>query len=300
MELRHLRYFISVADELSFSRAAEKLNISQPPLSQQIKKLELELGLQLFRRVARGVELTQEGVVLSLYARRLMHDAEQLRSLAERLRGGEEGTLRLGVVGTSLLGELPALMRTIRAHMPLVTFQLEEIESGDQVKALLEHRIDVGVLRPPVEADSLELFPLSEEALVAAIPSDHPLAQRPLIRVADLKDEPFILFPRPLGEGLYDAVVSACASAGYSPRIIHETDRMQTVVGLVATGAGVSIVPECVMRVSLPGVAYVSLGDSAPKSALSFAWSREAMNPVLMRFAKLVAALLSLNPPVGC
>lgn len=284
MELRHLRYFIAVAEELSFSGAAAKLGMSQPPLSQQLKQLERELGVELFRRVPRGVQLTQHGEVLWMAARRLTHDAERFQALAEQLQQGKEGVLRLGAVGTALLGSLPELIRYARNQMPRVSFQLEEIESGDQGAAFLEHRIDVGVLRPPVAAEDLRYLQLTKEPLVAAVSADHVLAHARSISADQLQHDPFVLFPRRLGTGLYDSVLEVCLQAGFVPHIVHETERMQTVVGLVAAGVGVSIVPQCVTRVSLPGIRYLSLHDSTVTSVLSLAWRTDARSPVLERF----------------
>lgn len=287
MELRHLRYFVAVAEELNFSRAAVKLGMSQPPLSHQLKQLERELGVQLFRRLPRGVQLTRHGEVLWTAARRLTHDVERFQALAEQLQEGKEGVLRLGVVGTALLGSLPALMRRARDEMPRVAFQLEEIESGDQGAAFLEHRIDVGVLRPPVAGENLSYLDVSREPLVAALPSDHPFATAASFGAADLREDPFVLFPRRLGTGLYDSVVEVCLQAGFLPNIVHETERMQTVVGLVATGEGVSIVPQCVTRLHLPGVEYRELDDCTVTSLLSFAWRNDNKSPVLDRFLEV-------------
>ena len=284
MELRHLRYFIAVAEELNFSRAAEKLGMSQPPVSQQLKQLERELGVELFRRVPHGVQLTRHGEVLWTAARRLTHDVERFRALAEQLKEGKEGVLRLGVVGTALLGRLPALMRDARRQMPQVAFELEEIESGDQWGAFLEHRIDIGVLRPPIAAEGLSYLDLSREPFVAAVSRDHRVAGSPSISAVDLRSDPFVLFPRRLGTGLYDSVLEVCLQAGFVPQIVHETERMQTVIGLVAAGEGVSIVPQCVKRLQLPGVEYLELRDSAVTSTLSLAWRNDSVTPVLGRF----------------
>lgn len=296
MELRHLRYFIAVAEELNFSRAAAKLGMSQPPLSQQVRQLERELGVELFRRVPRGVQLTRHGEVLWTAARRLTHDVQRFRALAEQLQEGKEGVLRLGVVGTALLGCLPSLMRHARAEMPRVSFQLEEIESGDQGAAFLEHRIDVGVLRPPVAAEDLRYLELHREPLVAAISSDHRLAGAGSIWAQDLRGDPFVLFPRRLGTGLYDSVVEVCLHGGFVPNIVHETERMQTVVGLVAAGEGVSIVPQCVTRLNLPGIEYPELKNCSVTSLLSLAWRADSRSPVLDRFLAVAAEHVSAGP----
>lgn len=298
MELRHLRYFIAVAEELNFSRAAEKLGMSQPPVSQQLKQLERELGVELFRRMPRGVQLTRHGEVLWTAARRLTHDVEQFQALAEQLKEGKEGVLRLGVVGTALLGSLPALVRHARKEMPRVAFQVKEIESGDQWAAFLEHRIDIGVLRPPMAAENLSYMDLTKERFVATVSSDHRLADSPSISAVALREDPFILFPRRLGTGLYDSVVEVCLEAGFLPQIVHETERMQTVIGLVAAGEGVSIVPQCVTRMQFPGVEYLELAGTAVLSTLSLAWRSESMTPVLDRFLAVAREHLP-SPVVG-
>lgn len=287
MELRHLRSFIVVAEELHFSRAALRLGISQPPLSQQIRLLERELGVELFRRSASGVTLSDAGHVLRRSAQRILEDAEGMQQLATRIRAGHVGVLRVGFVGSALYGPLPGLIRATRARLPDVTVTLEEIETGDQIQALLNHHIDVGVLRPPVQAHGLSHRHVFEEPLVAVLPDDHPLASRPHIDVGDLRDDEFVLFPRQLGVGLWDLVVSSCKAAGFQPQIVREVEHIHTMVGLVASGVGVTLVPASVHRLRVPKAAYLPLEPATGNTVLSIAWNSDDDSPHLHRFLEV-------------
>ncbi|WP_109474165.1 LysR substrate-binding domain-containing protein [Ornithinimicrobium cavernae] len=292
MELRHLRYFITVAEELHFSRAAQRLGMSQPPLSKQIRVLERELGVELFRRDPNGVTLTDAGQILWSEANRLVGDADQLVGLAESLRSGQEGLIRIGAVGTTVMGEVPSIIRRARTAMPRVTFTLHDIETGDQALAFLKHRIDVGVIRPPFPLDGYDYLPLVQESLVAAVPIDHPLAGRSSVNASELRDEDFILFPRRLGQGLFDVVTGSCLEQGFRPRIRIETERMQTIVCLIASGAGVSIVPECVRTFAVPGIAYVDLAECTMTSELGLVTYPDPP-PQVRRFLALARNLMS-------
>lgn len=291
MELRHLRYFIAVAEELHFSRAAERLGMSQPPLSKQIRVLERELGVELFHRDPNGVTLTDAGQVLWSEAHRLVGDAQAFRRLAESLGSGQEGLVRIAVVGTTVMGGVPGIIRQARQTMPRVTFTLHDIETGDQVLAFRKRRIDVGVIRPPFPLEGRQYVPLAREPLVAVLPADHELASRSSIRSSELREEDFILFPRRLGQGLFDAVVGSCREHGFEPRITLETERMQTIIVLVASGAGVSIVPACVRSFAVPGVAYVDLADSSQISELGMVADADAP-PQVRRFLALARDLV--------
>lgn len=295
MELRHLRYFITVAEELHFSRAAQRLGMSQPPLSKQIRVLERELGVELFRRSSSGVTLTDAGQVLWSEANRLVGDADALAALAESLRSGQEGLVRIGAVGTTVMGEVPSIIRRARRSMPRVTFTMQDIETGDQALAFLKDRIDVGVIRPPFPLENYQYLPLVREPLMAALPVDHALASSPSILSSDLRTEDFILFPRRLGQGLFDAVMDSCLEHDFRPRIKLETERMQTIVCMVAAGAGVSIVPACVQTFAVPGVAYVALAESTVHSELGMV-ADHAAPPQVRRFLDLARDIARASP----
>lgn len=294
MELRHLRYFVTVAEELHFSRAAQRLGMSQPPLSKQIRLLERELGVDLFRREPNGVTLTDAGQILWSEANRLVGDADAFANLADSIRAGQQGLVRIGAVGTTVMGDIPGIIRQARKAMPRVTFTLQDIETGDQALAFLKHRIDVGVVRPPFPLDDFQYLPLVREPLVAVVPADHALAGRSAVRSDELADEDFILFPRRLGQGLFDAVMAACLEHGFRPRIQLETERMQMIVCQVAAGAGVSIVPACVRTFAVPGVVYIDLAESSVVSELGLVADNSAP-PQVRRFLGLARQASSLH-----
>lgn len=290
MELRHLRYFVAVAEELNFTRAARRLGMSQPPLSKQVRQLERELGVRLLERQASGAVLTEAGTVIWEAARQIVEDADALTRLAAQLSAGNFGIVRVGTVGSALLGRLPAFIRQVRAALPDVAVEIEEIQTGDQRAAFVAHRIDVGVFRPPIAVPGLHSVTLSRERLVAVLPVDHPESSSAVVQVGSLRDDTFVLFPRRLGVGLWDAVMSCCQDAGFRPHAVVETPNIQAMVGLVAAGLGVSILPESVLHFQLPNVRYVTLAD-APVSALEIGWIDGRTSPAVRRFIELAQTL---------
>lgn len=290
MELRHLRYFIAVAEELNVSRAARRLGISQPPLSKQIRQLERELGVRLFERQASGVTVTEAGTVIWEAARQIVEDADALRRLAAQLSAGNFGIVRVGTVGSALMGELPEFIRTAREALPDVAIEVEEIQTGDQGAAFLNHRIDIGIFRPPVSVPGLRSVTLSRERLVAVLPSGHRASTSSEVDVGELSDDTFVLFPRRLGIGLWDAVMACCHEAGFRPYDVVETPNIQAMVGLVAAGLGVSLLPESVRHFQLPNVRYVALKD-APVSTLELGWIEGRTPPAVRRFVELAQSL---------
>ena len=289
MELRHLRYFVAVAEELHFGRAAARLHIAQPPLSQQILRLEAELGVELLRRNRRSVQVTDAGRLLLEHAKPLLAQADHLEQLLRHASQGEVGRLSVGFVGSASYEALPRILREFRDRHPQVELRLEELTTAAQASALNGGRIDVGLVRPPVDS-SLELTPLVEERLVAALPDSHPLARRKRVPVAALADEPFVLVPRRLGTGLYDDVLAVCREAGFSPHVVQEASEMQTIVSLVSAGIGVSLVPQSVETFSPPRVAYRPL--SGPNASLEIALARRPgdRSPLVERFREVAVA----------
>lgn len=284
MELRHLRYFVAVAEELHFGRAAARLNLSQPPLSRQIRDLEAELGVTLFVRDRRGVTLTREGAALLGEARRALAQAEHVARVADRVRRGVAGSLRIGYVHSALYGAVPPMLRAFRARAPDVEVSVRELVTSELVEELHLDRLDLAFVRPPVEDDALALRVLGEEPLVAAVPSGHPLADRARIRIADLAGEPFVLFPQPTGPGFWDVIAGACRAAGFTPRVAQEGDQIHVIVGLVGAGFGVTLVPEPVRNLRLPGVRYLRLDDPVPALPLAVLWHRDRRFPALDSF----------------
>jgi DNA-binding transcriptional LysR family regulator len=292
MELRHLRYFVAVAEEGHITRAAERLGIQQPPLSQQIQALERELETQLFRRKPRGVELTPAGMALLDDARAILARADEAVAAVKRAARGEAG--RIGIGFTSSASFHPFVPRAIRAFCeahPLVALALEESGTTELVEALREQTIDIAFVRSPVGASG-DLFvrPLLEEAMVAALPSGHPLsAGRDALPLAALAGETFILYRRPVGPGLHDAIIAACDRAGFSPTIGQEAPRMLSTLSLVAAGLGVTLVPASMSRLEAEGVAYRPLDASAQLTApLNLAYRRDEISAAVRRFVGLV------------
>ncbi|HEU0217613.1 MAG TPA: LysR substrate-binding domain-containing protein [Stellaceae bacterium] len=292
MELRHLRYFVAVAEEGHVTRAAERLGIQQPPLSQQIQALERELETQLFRRKPRGVELTPAGQALLDEARAILARADEAVAAVKRTARGEAG--RIGIGFTSSASFHPFLPRAIRAFReahPLVALVLEESGTTELVEALRARSLDVAFVRSPV-GESTDLFvrPLLEEAMVAALPSGHVLsAARDSLPLAALAGETFILYRRPVGPGLHDAIIAACDRAGFSPTIGQEAPRMLSTLSLVAAGLGVTVVPASMSRLEAEGVAYRPLDASASLTApLNLAYRRDEISAAVCRFVALV------------
>lgn len=289
MELRHLRYFVAVAEELHFGRAAQRLNLSQPPLSRQIQRLEAELGVPLFDRGRHRVALTRAGVALLPEARRTLERADGVVRVAGRLRSGDAGHLRIGFVHSALYGAVPPLLRRFRERAPGVRLSIRELVTSELVDAVGEDRLDVAFVRPPVD-EGLAESTVEEEPLVAVLPDDHALAALPEIGLPALAAEPFVLFPRPLGEGLWDVIVQACLAAGFTPVIAQESPQIHTIVGLVAAGVGVTLVPASVRRLALPGVRYVALSHPPPTVRLAVIWEPNRAFPALERFLAVASA----------
>jgi DNA-binding transcriptional LysR family regulator len=292
MELRHLRYFVAVAEEAHITRAAERLGIQQPPLSQQIQALERELETQLFRRKPRGVELTPAGLALFDEARAILARTEEAVAAVKRAARGEAGRIGIGFTSSASFHPfLPRAIRTFREAHPLVALALEESGTTELVDALRAQSLDVAFVRSPVgESDDLFIRPLLEEAMVAALPSGHPLsAGRDPLPLAALAGETFILYRRPVGPGLHDAIIAACDRAGFSPTIGQEAPRMLSTLSLVAAGLGVTVVPASMSRLEAEGVVYRPLDASAPLTApLNLAYRRNEISAAVRRFVGLV------------
>lgn len=292
MELRHLRYFVAVAEELHFGRAAAKLHIAQPSLSQQIRALEEELGFPLITRTNRRVQLTAAGSIFLAEARHILAYADQAVRLAQRAHRGEVGRLALGFVGSASYSILPTIVRAFRERYPDVELLLHQLTTTEQVEALHRRHIQLGLLRLPLADPELNLEPVFREPLVVALPAAHPLGNSECLSFQQLAGEPFILYPRRLGPGTYDQILRRCAEAGFSPQIVQEAVEMQTIVGLVAAGIGISLVPASIMSFTVPGIAYRALQDSPLEWELALAWRRDEQAPVVRAFLDTARAIL--------
>jgi DNA-binding transcriptional LysR family regulator len=273
MDLRRIRYFIVLSEELHFGRAAQRLSMAQPPLSQQIRVLEEELGARLFERSNRRVELTAAGKALLPEARTLVAQAERAGTVAQRAQRGELGELRVGFTGSAAFSAvIPQLIFEYRRRLPGMHLRLEELTTKQQLTAMLERRMDVAFVRgtaPPELPPTLQATRLFEDALVAVLPSQHPLASRGgALSVGALKDEAFVMYPRESGTGVYDQIIALCQQAGFAPQVAQEARESPTIVALVAAGLGVALVPASLRSINVNGVAYRPLREKGARSAM--------------------------------
>ena len=268
MELRQLRYFVAVAEELHFRRAAARLHVSQPPLSQQIAALEAELGCRLLERTRRRVALTPAGAAFLRDARATLAELEVAARTARAIDAGQAGLLRVNFVGSALLSLVPGIVQRFRRARPEVEIELRERSTVEQLRALDTGVIDVGLVRPPIEAhDQLRTQVLMREPTIAAIPAGHPLARMRRIPFKRLAAEPLVLFPREQAPGYHDLLTGRLAATGHSPHVAQYAPEMLTIIGLVAAGIGVSPVPASVAHLALDGVTYRRL-SGAPQTEL--------------------------------
>ena len=288
MELRHLRYFVAVAEELHFGRAAARLHIAQPPLSQQIRDLEHELGAALFTRTTRRVELTPAGRVLLAEARHVLEQTERTVRAVQRATRGEVGQLTIGFVPSADLDILPRVLSRWRMRFPHVEIELHAMLSGPQVEALRDGRIQVGFLRLPVDGGGLAIETIQRERLVVALPENHPLARRASVQLADLQHDGMIMFPRWMAPSYYDLLVSVCRHAGFTPRVLHETENMQTNLGLVAAGLGISLHPASIRNLQRAGVVYRALVPALPIE-MAVAYARDDRSATLQAFLDVLS-----------
>ncbi|QTD90545.1 LysR substrate-binding domain-containing protein [Burkholderia anthina] len=297
-DLRQWRYFATVADERHFGRAAERLSMTQPPLSQAIRSLEDALGVALFVRTKRSVALTAVGAALLPDVHRLLASADALPPLARRLARGEAGSLSLAFVSTADYGLLPALLRAFGARYPQVRLQLAEATSDVQIDELVAGRIDAGLVIPPVpprHAAGLSYLPVVREPLVVAMPASvaaraPEAAEDEPVHLAEVAALPLVIFPRRLAPGFYDIITGCYGAAGETPRIGQEAIQMQTIVSLVSAGMGVALVPQSLRNLRRTGVVYRPLAGDAPVVETGLVWRTGDVSPVLAGFIDVVRA----------
>jgi DNA-binding transcriptional LysR family regulator len=299
MELRHLRYFSTVATELHFGRAAEKLHIAQPPLSKQIQDLEAELGFELFNRTKRSVSLTPAGKEFLTEVERIFQQLDRAIDIGRKTSRGELGQISIGFVGSATYNILPVMLQKFRDRYPNVRIELHELTTDRQLVWLREGRIDLGLIRPPVVERDLVSQVIFQESLVVALPSKHPLVTEAEIEISSLAAEPFILFPRQLAPGLYDPIIAICQAAGFSPQVVQECIQMQTIVSLVSANMGVSILPASIQEAQRQGVVYkpilsrsVRFAESKDLSGeklatIAIVWRINDDSPTMNRFLEI-------------
>jgi DNA-binding transcriptional LysR family regulator len=283
IELRHLRYFVAVAEHGGFRRAAERLHVSQPPLSQQIAQLEQRLGAALLVRSRRGIALTAAGETFLRDARMLLTELDRAVEAVRRAGAGTTGLVRLGFVGSAAYPIVPDIVRAFRAAHPEVEVRLRELSTAEQLEALAAGALDVGFARLPLDEPAVELEPVATEPILAALPEGHRLATKRKVRLHDLATEPFVMFPRAQAPGFFDHLVNLVAATGNAPRIVQEAREMQTIMGLVASGLGVTLVPASVQAIALRGAVYRPLqGD--PQTELAVLRPRGTPEPAVAAF----------------
>lgn len=291
MELRHLRYFIAVAQELHFGRAAQLLGISQPPLSQQIQALEEELGARLFERTNRRVALSEAGRLFLDEARQVLAQVDKAADVARRAQLGELGEMKIGFTSSAPFNSsIPKAIYTFRQRFPAVHLHLKEMSSQAVADALLDETIEIGLMRPLPLPDSLAYIELFREPLVAVINAAHPLAQgsEDGVQMAALADEPFVFFPRGYGSGLYAQLLSLARQAGFNPHIAQEAGEVMTIIGLVSAGLGVSVLPASFQRLRMDGVVYRRLLDSEAMTAVWLVQRKAAPSVMAEAFVELL------------
>ena len=290
MELRHLRYFVAVAEELNFGRAAARLSMSQPPLSQQIADLERELGVRLFWRNSRRVELTDAGAAFLEGARRTLAQAADAARAAQLAGRGARGSLRLAYLASNIYDVLPTLLRSFAASYPEIEVDVYERTTTEAIKELEAGEIQVALLRPPVHSSHLEMKVFRRDPIVAVLPCGHRLASVRSLRPADLRGERFILFPRATSPHFYDYTVDICVRAGFSPHIDHEVIGAHGIIGLVGAGRGISLVPATLHDWSSSGVVFKTLVGEREVAELAIAWRRNEQSRVVHSFVDYVLA----------
>jgi len=291
IELRHLRYFVAVAEELHFGRAAAKLGIAQPPLSLQIQKLEAELGTALFERTSRRVQLTPAGKVLLDEARHVLQEFAAAADAALRAARGEMGSLSVAFAASVMFLALPKIIRRFREEFPRVHLELRELPTGSQLVALRTGELDIGFLREPPVDEELSTETLMTERLLLALSKRHPLASRKRLRLTDVANEDFVLFPRDIAPGLYRHVLAVCAEAGVHPRIVQTSRELYTTVSLVEAGLGVTIIPESVRKMGWRGVRYYPIGSPAATTRIDAAWRTDNRSPVIPAFLEIARSV---------
>lgn len=287
-DLRHLRYFVTVAEELHFGRAASRLGMAQPPLSQQIQRLEQLLAVRLLERTSRRVHLTPAGEVFLVEARRVLAAAEGAVDAAQRVGRGESGTLRVAFAATVMFLALPRIIRTFRADFPRVHLDLREMPTGPQLSGLQTGEIDIGFVREPRPDPELEIVTVMREPLRIAVHRSHPLAAKATLGVRDLMHEPFVLFPAELAPGLHAQVMALCRDAGFTPKVVEESRELYTSVALVEAGVGVSILPASVEKLGWTGVRYRPIPSAKAETRIAAAWRKDRSRPVIDAFMRVV------------
>jgi len=287
METRKLRYVLTVAEELSFTRAAARLHMTQPPLTKQIQEVEAELGVRLFDRTKRVVQLTKAGEVFVERARRLLQDFDQLRRASGQADRGEAGRLTIGFLGAIAFDLFPRILREYRAQVPDVRIGLLESDNQALMEGLRGRTIDAAFLRPYYQDADIAMKTLLRDHFVVALPARHRLAAKKAISIRDLAEEPFVTASRSPVPSIYAQTMTICEKAGFHPRVAQASTHLHTAIALVSAGMGVALVPGSIMNLGLRGVSYAKLNDVTETIEVVVAWRKNDRNAVLSRFLRL-------------
>lgn len=289
MELKQLRYFLAVAEERNFGRAALRLNLSQPPLTRQIQQLEAQLELRLFTRTPKGVELTPAGEALLQSTREILGYVDLAVERSKAANRGEIGRLDIAYYGTSIFVAIPRLLQLFRQRLPEVKISVRILVKDQQITALRNGQIHLGFGRYYPMEDEIAYERVLSEPLFVALPNSHALAQAEVINFSDLRDEPFVVFPNTVRPGFADEVISLCRDQGFDPRINHDAPDASSTIALVSIGYGCSLVPESVTALQTPGVCYRPLTGAPTVSDLTVAYRRNDASPTLKAFLETIA-----------
>ena len=288
MELRQLKYFIAVAEELHFGRAAESLHLSQPALTKQIQALEDSLKIQLLKRTKHSCHLTMAGQKFLEKARRILEEIEESIQVTRQVADGQMGRVRIGFTEATLYSLAPNIFKTYREHYPQVNLILTSSGTEANVEALRTYRIDVGFVYLPIREPSLSVYPLYEEAYVAALPSSHRLARQKEISLQSLANQPLIFYPRSLAPVLYAYFIQCCEQAGFLPNIVQEAEPSQTSLGLASAGVGITFVLSAMQNLSVKGIVYRPLVGNFLTLKLALTWRGGESSPVVHEFIKVL------------
>lgn len=273
MELRHIKYFVAVAEELHFAHAAQRLGISQPPLSQQIKALEEHVGVQLFDRNKHHVKLTRAGEAMLVEAYRLLDQAERVRTSALKAREGIVASLNIGCVSSALFDVLPPILERLHAEHPEIGLSLRDYETSAALSALLQGRLDVAFIRVDRLDPPLKSIAVMHDRFIAALHHKHQLARRKVIPIKLLTNEPLVIYSRQISPRPYNSIVAACLKSGFNPNVMYQSSSIQSQIGFVACGLGIALVPALVKHWRVPGVVYRELGANIKTADVSLVWN---------------------------
>jgi len=284
MKLHFLRYFTVLAEELHFGRAAQRLSITQPPLSSAIKALEQELGVQLLSRSSKHVELTPAGAAFLDEARQILDRVARASTVANAVAKGMRGRLEIGITGSLVYREVPAIVQDFSLTAPGIELVLHEMGTAEQLDALLHGRLHAGFVNASAVPPQLESLALEDDAFVVCLPEGHPRARQPEVELRDLADERFVMFSREVSPANYDNVIAVFSRAGIHPRTVHAARQWLTIVAMVANGLGISLVPNSIARSRVHGVHFIPFSGPAVRSPALLVWNPASLSPALASF----------------